>query len=142
MGVKTFDPAKVSLIFGGHIVEGFADGTFITAARNNDTWSRQGGASGEQTRTKSNDRSGTMTIVLMQSSISNAVLQGFASADEISNAGKVPALIKDGNCSEIVTAETAWVQKPADKEHGKEASDRTWIFETGELIYLGGGIEE
>ena len=141
MSLKTYDPAKVSLIIGGHIVQGYADGTFIECSRNNDTWSRQGGASGEQARAKSNDKSGTITITLMQSSESNAVLQGFAVADEADNAGLVPSFVKDNNGSELVTAEESWVQKPADKSYGKEVTERTWMFEVPELIYAGGGIE-
>lgn len=139
--LKTYDPAKVSVIVGGHIVEGYADGEFVTATRNSDTFSRQGGASGEQTRAKSNDRSGTFTITLMQSSVSNAVMQGFALADEVGNAGLVPVLIKDSNGSELATAEQAWIQKPSDKGFAKEVGDRQWVLETGELIFAGGGIE-
>ena len=138
--LKTYDPAKVSVIVGGHIVQGFADGEFVSAARNNDTFSRVGGADGEQTRAKSNDRSGTITITLMQSSNSNGVLQGFASADEVSNGGLVPVLIKDSNGNELVIATKAWVQKPSDRGFGKENTDRQWVFETGELIFAGGGI--
>ena len=77
----------------------------------------------------------------MQSSASNAVLQGYALADEQSNAGLIPVLIKDANGSELCTAELAWCQKPSDKGFGKESGDRQWVFETGELIFAGGGIE-
>jgi len=140
--MKTFDPKQVSVIVGGHIVQGYADGTFVECARNNDTWTRSGGADGEQTRSKSNDRSGTITITLMQSSVSNAVLEGYAIADEATNAGVVPSLVKDNNGSEIVTAAQSWVQKPADKGHAKETSDRVWVLETGELIFAGGGIPD
>jgi hypothetical protein len=139
--LKTYDPAKVSVIIGGHIVQGYADGEFVTAARNSDNFARVGGADGEQTRAKSNDRSGVITVTLMQASLSNAVLQGFALADETGNAGIVPILIKDSNGSELATAEQAWCQKPSDKSYGKESGDRQWVFETGELIFAGGGIE-
>lgn len=138
--LKSYDPAKVSLIVGGHIVQGYADGEFVVAARNNDNFSRVGGADGEQSRSKSNDKSGTITITLMQSSLSNAVLQGFALADELASAGLVPVLIKDSNGSELCTAELAWCQKPSDKGFAKEGGERQWVFETGELIFVGGGI--
>jgi len=141
MSIKTYDPAKVSLIIGGHIVKGYADGTFISAERNSDNFTRVGGADGEQTRAKSNDKSGVFTFTLLQSSLSNAVLQGYATADETSNSGLVTVLVKDANGSEKVTAATAWVQKPAAKEHGKELSDRVWTVETGNMVYAGGGIE-
>ena len=138
---KTYDPKQVSVIIGGYIVSGYADGTFVTLARNNDNWTRQGGADGEQTRAKSNDRSGLLTITLMQSSLSNGVLQGFAIADELGNSGTFSFLVKDNNGTEIAAAEIAWVQKPSDKSYAKENENREWIIETGELNYLGGGIE-
>jgi len=138
--MKTFDPKQLSVVVGGHIVQGYADGTFVECARNNDTFTRAGGADGEQTRFKSNDRSGTVTITLMQSSTSNSILEGYAIADESENGGIVSIIVKDNNGTEICSAAYAWVQKPADKAHAKENSDRTWIFETGELVFTGGGI--
>ena len=140
MSLKTYDPKKVSVIIGGHIVTGYADGAFVTAARNNDTWTRVGGADGEQTRAKSNDKSGRITITLMQSSNSNAVLQGFMTADETANSGLIPALIKDVNGTDICSAELGWLVKPADRGFAKENSNREWIYETSELQFVGGGI--
>lgn len=136
---KTFDPKQVSIIIGGHIVQGFADGTFIKAARNNDAFALKIGADGEGARAKSNDKSGTIEITLLQSSASNDVLSGFATADEISNAGQVPALVKDGNGTTLVEALTAWVKKKADVEMGKEITDRVWVLETDKLDMLIGG---
>lgn len=140
VGLKTYDPNELSIIIGGHIVQGFADGSFLTVERNNDTFARTTGASGETARAKSNDRSGTFTITLMQSSLSNAVLQGFAVADELANAGTFPVLIKDNNGDDLFSAEIAWIQKPSSAEYGKEITEREWIVETGELIMNHGGI--
>lgn len=137
---KTFDPKAVSLIVGGHIVGGFADGTFVSVERNNDSYSRVGGADGEQTRARSNDKSGRFTFTLLQSSTSNSVLQGFQIADEVGNSGQVPVMVKDGNGSELVVAAAAWVVKPANVEHGKEVSNREWVLETGNVDFFGGGI--
>lgn len=137
--MKTYDPDDVVMIVGGHIVQGYADGTFINAERNSDAFARQGGANGEQARAKSNDKSGLYTFTLMQTSLSNGVLQGFANADELSNAGKVPVLIRDASGSELTTSAVAWVQKNAGRSHGKELEDRTWILETGVMAFVGGG---
>jgi len=138
---KTYDPDEVSIVIGGHIVSGFADGTFINVARNNDTYSRVGGADGEQVRAKTNDRSGKFTLTLLQTSLSNAVLQGFAAADELNNGGKVAVAVKDNNGSEIAAAAQAWIVKPADRGMGKDVGNREWTLETGELILTGGGTD-
>jgi len=139
---KTFDPDLVSITVGGHIVSGYADGEFVTAERNSEAFTQQGGADGEQARFKSNDKSGKITITLLQTSLSNGIFQGFATADETSNAGKVPILIKDGNGTEQAAAPQAWVEKVPAKGFSKENTDRQWVFATGALLFTGGGIAE
>ena len=136
---KTYDPKSHSLIVGGHIVTGFADGTFMTAARNNDSWALTMGADGEGARAKSNDKSGTFVFTLMQSSASNSVLSGFHNADELSNGGQIPVLVKDNNGDTVLEATTAWVRKPADVELAKEITNREWTLETDNLSMLVGG---
>lgn len=141
MALKSYDPNEVAIIVGGHVLGGFADGTFLTVERNSDTWAGVSGASGEYARAKSNDRSGTFTVTLMQSSLSNGVMQGFATADELANSGTFPVLVKDNNGNDIFSGEICWIQKPSSAEYGKEITEREWIIETGELIMLHGGIE-
>ena len=137
---KNYDPKQVAISIGSSLLTGFADGTFVTVARNNDTWVGVSGASGEYTRAKSNDRSGTITITLLQSSVSNSILQGFATADELTSSGTFPVLVKDNNGNDLYSAEIAWIQKPSDAEFGKEVGEREWIIETSELIMAHGGI--
>lgn len=136
---KTFDPKQVSIIIGGHIVQGFADGTFAKLARNNEMFALKVGADGEGARAKSNDKSGRLEITLLQSSASNDVLSGFALADELNNQGQVPALIKDNNGTTLCQALTAWIVKQADVEMGKEITDRVWIVESDAWDMLVGG---
>lgn len=141
MGQRTTDynPADVSVIIGSHIVSGFADGTFIGIERNNDAFTRVAGADGENARSKSNDKSGRLTLTLLQTSQSNEVLSGFAAADEASNGGTFPFLIKDNNGNSLYAAEVSWVVKYPAVEYGKEISNREWVIETGELIPFVGG---
>ena len=141
MAFKSYDPLEVAVIVGGHVVQGFADGTFVSVSRANDTFTGTSGASGEYARAKSNDRSGTFTVTLLQTSTSNSVLQGFATADELSNSGTFPVLIKDNNGADIFSGEICWIQKPSDAEYGKEISEREWIIMTSELIMLHGGVD-
>lgn len=136
---KNYDPKSVVLTLGTHIVSGYADGTFITAARNNQMFTLQSGASGETSRSKSSDFSGTLELVLMQTSISNDFLQSKASLDELNNAGKFTVGLLDENGTTIISAVEAWVQQQPSVEFGKELSERTWTLETGELIMKVGG---
>lgn len=137
--VLTYDPKNVSMIVGGKIAHGFADGTFIKAMRNQQAFTLKVGADGEGTRAKSNDKSGKYEITLMQSSSFNDILSAYASADELSDSGIVPILLRDNNGTTIATSLTAWVQKLPDTELAKEVGTRTWIFETDAMeLFVGG----
>lgn len=137
--VLQYDPKNVSMIVGGKIMHGFADGTFIKVMRNQQAFTLKVGADGEGTRAKSNDKSGKFEITLMQSSSSNDVLSAYASADELSNSGVVPVLLRDNNGTTLATCLSGWVQKLPDTEFAKEVGTRTWVFETDALEMFVGG---
>lgn len=130
MAVKTYDPAQVLITFNGFNISGIADGTFVQVARNEDAFTLQVGSGGEGVRSKSNNKSGTVTLTLIQSSDSNEILSGFAAADELSNSGSGPLMIKDNSGNSLYMAESAWVKKVADSEFAKEAGSREWVLET------------
>lgn len=136
---KEYDPAGIKITFAGNVIQGYAPATFVTAARNADTFSRSTGADGESARAKSNDRSGIVTLTLMQGSTSNSILAALALADEVSGDGVGSLLITDLNGATLVAAETAWVRKPADASFGQELENREWILETGNLVIFPGG---
>jgi len=144
MAGKDYDPLKVAIHIAGQPVEGFADGTFITVTRNAQTWTNQTGAGGESARSKSNDKSGTVEITLMQTSATNDLLSGLFLADEnVSGSGKFGFTLSDENGTTNITSTDMWVQQPPSVEFGKELSDRVWTLETGNLIYAAvGGSEE
>ena len=139
MPVRTYDPKQVVLTVGGFPVSGFADGTFIKVMRDNDTFTKISGADGEVSRAKSNDRGGNIEITLAQTSLSNDVLTGIALADELSNDGVVPVLVKDiGGTSTFVSA-FGWIRKPPDSEYSKEVGERLWIMDLADLDIFTGG---
>jgi hypothetical protein len=137
--VTTYDPKQFSLIVGGKIITGFADGEYITVERNEQAYNLKVGVDGEGTRAKSNNKSGKVTIVLMQSSRSNDDLSAYAQLDESSNKGVVPVLGRDGSGRTAFGAATAWIQKFAPAPFAKEVGTRTWVLETNELdVFIGG----
>lgn len=139
MSTKTYDPAQISIILGGHIATGYADGTFVKLSRNADAWSTKSGADGETARAKSNDKTGVLELTIMQTSPTNDVLSGFAIADELKNAGTFPVLVRDANGNTIATSEQGWIKKIPDVEYGKEIAERAWMIELGELVMTVGG---
>lgn len=137
--MPTYNPKKVSVIVGGKIISGFTDGNFIKAARNSDMWSLKTGVDGIATRSKTNDKSGKITITLHQSSPSNDYLSTLALSDEASDTGAVPILIRDSNGTSLVSCLTGWVKKLADGDYEKEVANRVWVIETDELVLFNGG---
>ena len=137
--VKTYDASKVAVIIGGFVMGGYADGSFINVEHDEDAFALQIGTDGEGTRSKTNNRAGTVTLTLQQGSDSNDVLSGFAAADQIGNSGLFPLLIKDGSGRTVHQATTAWIQKMPATEFGREAGQREWVIRTDELISFVGG---
>lgn len=138
MAIRTFDPASVVITVGGVPISGYADGTFLLIQRAADAWSMVVGADGLTTRVKSNNRSGTMTLTLLQSSPSNDVLSGFANLDELSNAGVIPVLVKDLSGNSLYFSGTGWIQKYPDSEFSNQISNREWIIALADIdIFVG-----
>lgn len=138
MAVKSYNADEVIIIFGGNIISGYADGTFVTIGRDNDGFGLVIGSNGEGCRSRSNDNSGTCEVTLIQSSASNPILSALHQADELAGGGAVPLLVKDNSGNSLYSAETAWVQKFADSEFGREAGSRVWTIRTDWLnVFVG-----
>jgi len=141
MSLGVYDPADVLFVFAGIPISGYADGTFVTAERNNDSFNLNVGSNGDATRAKSNDKSGVVTFTLIQSSASNAALSAILAIDENTPSGDGigPILIKDGQGDTLIAAETAWLRKPANVTYAREAETREWVLETDNLQMFVGG---
>lgn len=136
---KTYDPGLVVVQFGPFLITGYADGTFVKASRNEDSFKVYVGADGTPARARSRNKSGTVEVTLAQTSPSNDAFATALAADELLGAGVYPLMVKDLNGTTLVAAAEAWVTKAADVEEGKEVGNRAWKLETGSLITWPGG---
>ena len=138
MPARTYDAKEVQIIVGGQKIQGFAQGAMIRIKRNEDAWSLSVGVDGEGSRSKSNNFSASIELELQQTSDSNEYLSGLAIADEVSNSGIFPLLVKDSNGTSIYAAETAWIKKLPDSEFNDEIQSRVWMLETDNLqVFVG-----
>ena len=64
--IKTYNPKEVTVSCGSHIVEGFADDSFITIEFNGDGITKKVGCDGEIARAVSPDDTAKVKIVLLQ----------------------------------------------------------------------------
>ncbi|NIQ92449.1 MAG: DUF3277 family protein [Deltaproteobacteria bacterium] len=137
--VWTYDPGQVSVSVGDFDITGFQPGTMVTVERDERMFTKQMGTQGEGTRSKSNDRSGRITIMLMQTSPSNAILSSLAALDEYGNAGLVNAQVKDASGKSIYQAETAWIEGYPNAEYANEAGPREWVIVSDKITMFEGG---
>lgn len=143
MAVITYDFAEYNIVYGGRTLSGFEDGTGVTVARDNDMWTKKNGADGKGIRSKSNDRSGTVTFVLMQGSSDNEFLSEIAAADELTNGGVRTFTMTSQSDTDKFAAETMWIKKVPESPFAKEAGSRTWVLETDDLsVFVGKNKQE
>lgn len=137
--MREYRPEDVTLIFNGQIITGFAEGTFITVERDEDAYFYSPSTSGGGTRVKNANRAGKITVVLQQSSPSNQVFSDALKADEDSNDGISPALVRDNSGTDLHKAESAYVVKRPSSPYAKEISTREYILQCEVLEMNNGG---
>ena len=140
MAVTTYDPLLNVFSFAGLNITGFAPDTYISVERNEDAFTLVVGASGEATRSHNRNRSGTVTLTLMASSLSNDALSAIAVADELSGAGVSALFLKEANGTTLVMASNAWIRKLPTVDRAKEAGTAEWVFECEDLSIFVGGL--
>lgn len=136
---KNYDPSKVIVTFKGIQVQGYAESTFVKASRAEETFKTNVGAGGDVVRVRNRNRMGTVVVTLQMSSPTNDLLQAIATQDEITGDQYGSLQIKDLNGTTYVTAEKAWIQKPADAEFGADSPNREWSIDCAELVIKNGG---
>lgn len=140
--VKTYDSKLVIINFFGVPLTGYADGEFCSVVSSSERFTKQSGADGEITRSKSNDNTSEITVTLKQSSLSNNYLSGILELDRIANNGKGPFSIVDLSGTTLMEWPQAWIRQPPDQSFGKENGDRAWVFDTGQPLIesIGGNL--
>ena len=124
---KTWNLAQCVFALDGVPLEGFGPDDAVTVVPNDDIWTTQTGADGEETRSATNVRSGTMTITLMSTSLSNDALNAkLQLALAVGIGDRFSVFIKDLNSGDQVVAAQAYIERDSDMSFGKEASTREW----------------
>ena len=109
---------------------GLAEGSSIVPTRNNPTWSviAQGAVS-TGTRSRSSDRSGTVAILVAQTSQLAQDLKAIAIRDEQKGGNEVkPMLMTDTSSGELITFKNAFIISRPEQVRDTVASIQTWIF--------------
>jgi hypothetical protein len=142
MSLKVYDADQVSISLAGiPISSGFADGEFLRIEQEGDDFVDVVGTDGEVSRSKTRDRRATITVLLMQTSDSNALLSALNNLDILApnGAGVGTLLVRDRQGTSIYRADECWIQKSPDVSFDREATSREWTLRCANLQRLDGG---
>ncbi len=141
MSLKTYDPDQVVIYFSGILIEGYADGEFITVEQMTPAFTSVVGSNGEVARSKSNDNRTKVTVKLLQTSSSNPLLSAIHLVDlnSTNGAGVGTFLMQDLEGATIVTGAQTWITQFPDTKMDRGAVSREWSFEIASSVRLEGG---
>lgn len=137
--VRTYDPKQVVVTWGAVIVTGFAEGTFVTIARNGDLFEKSKGADGTVDRINKNANDFSVTITIKQTSITNDLFSAQMLLDVQGNVGVLPLTVKDLAGTTLFFARQAWIAKDPDVTYGDSLENREWRLDTGNAAEFIGG---
>lgn len=144
MGQATnYVASQVTVILDGALIEGFADGDFITIEPNvADRFTHRVGADGEVLRSRSEDDTINVTFVLLQGSKANDVLSRKHQADLDSpngTGGGSGLHITDHSGTTIASASRAWIRGFPTITFGTEGGTREWrLTGANTRVHVGG----
>lgn len=135
---RTSDFAAVTVTWGTNSLNGGL--VSIKVSRAEDAWTYHIAADGTVTRSKNNNRMGSVTLVYGQNAPALDILSQAAQLDEASGAAMRPLEVKDGNGRSLARAPRAWVKKTPDAEYQKEGTTREVVLDCGQLTHFVGGL--
>lgn len=132
----TYSPKDVQIILTGtvkdinHVINGTADGTFITISRLIPRAEMYNGADSSNIRVIRDIENHEITVTLHQGSESNDVLSQLFELDKIHRRGDYlfNLMIKDSGGRTLVSASNCFISSPPDLEYGVEVMERPWVI--------------
>lgn len=135
--IKDYSPYKTTSSWGGILMEGVAEGTFISMSRNSPRTEVTTGAKGDSGITVSADRSGTVEVTLLQNSPTNQYLSGIVNAEDLDyEVYRSDFIVTDPSGSVLAVAKRAHIQEGPSIDLGDGQNSKVWMFFTEDLQYL------
>lgn len=128
---STYDPRQTPIIFNGRLLTGYAPDTFASFEPAADSVTKTVGADGSVVFTFSADKTGTLTVTLLQTSPDHAYL---AAAEQAKVIGAIA--VRDENLGEVGTTllrcQYSTVSRRPTLGRGAEATTHEWTFVLGQ----------
>lgn len=135
---QQYSPKDVVCSWNGVAIEGFAPDSFLRLQRTSPLVTPVVGAGGQVALTRNADKTGTIEIELMQTSLSNQMLSAIqAKQDNMELEEDISSnfVIYDPSGSVLATGINAWLQELPQIELGRDQNSKTWIFGCEKLDY-------
>lgn len=121
--VFTYSPSEVQLTFGGYTVTGWQS---ITITRSVDAFKPIRGIRGKHTRVRNADTSCTITIPLLQTSMSNDVFSSIHELDIQKATGRIELTISDLKGTSVFSSREAYILGYPEVTYSGEFEYRQW----------------
>jgi len=129
LSVTSYSFEDVAILIDGVPATGFDEGdNAIRVSRNVPPWSLTTGADGDSVALKSANRSGTLTLRLLQSSLTNAFLTAKLKIQDAGNLSPFPFVMRDANGLDLVISDSAFVEGPPEAIYGERHNAREWTL--------------
>jgi hypothetical protein len=135
--VKTYKPSDLKLIIAGSYQVGGIVSISVTFP---ERYKIVKGIKGQHTRVRNQDTSATVTVELLQTSVSNDVLSSIVSKDILTGAGRLSLSIQDTAGTSRFETTNAFVTTYPQTSYSNELTTRTWTFQMLDtnIILVGG----
>jgi len=131
-------PDQVSVIVNGRALSGFAIGSFVTVARDEENFKVTNGLN-SVSRSRNENHMGKITVTLKQTAPDCAYLDELARVDEVDASGVFSVLIRDASGLSKYDAAECWIEKYADADFSNEITNRVFTIIAADLNMLSGG---
>lgn len=135
-GLPTYGSRRASVNWGGVAFEGFSDDAIVSMERNSDLTDEAVSADGKVATSINPDRSGTVTVSLMQTSPTNAILSAVLNIQEERDELYKVGLVAEEDSGVIAVANNAYLKKAPTVGLSKTQQTYEWTFFCDELKYL------
>lgn len=130
----TFSPEQMTVVISvgsiTHVINGYADGTFLNFNRLIPASTLYSGADNTKGRVKRSNRDTEITLTLHQFATSNAILQELQRADESDSRNRYVfnITVKDNSGTSVWSSRQAFISTVPQAGFGTETQTRDWMI--------------
>lgn len=138
--VGTYSPSSVQFIMNNYQVKDFAEDTFISIQPNSKNFRQVRGIRGKSTTVKTRDRSGIISIRILQTSVENELLTKISRLDEANQTGLLTITIRDTSGQSVYQFQGCRLEGSPTVEFTGSTQAREWniLYDRAVDYYLAG----